>query len=287
MNAVLIVLPILTLLMFDLGLGCDIRSFAKVLRHPRPVLIGLTGQIVVMPIVAVVIGIVFHLDPLFFIGLILIACSPGGSSSNVFSMLAKGNVALSITLTALSSIITLFTIPIIMNWTIGFADRTMNVSVHLPMGKLIVQNLLLMFLPFLIGVIYARFFSKSAHKISIVLGKIAFPALMLLAAIFFIQNREVIIAHFGHLGVCIVSYILIVMMMAALLCYTSRLKGTDRRTIIIEVVMQNAAQAIAVASSPFIFNNNIIGIPAILYALFMNVVLLIYVAIVKNKVPDK
>jgi BASS family bile acid:Na+ symporter len=282
MNAVLIVLPILTLLMFDLGLGCDFRSFAAVLRHPRPVLIGLGGQIIVMPIAAVTMGLIFHLDPLFFIGLILIACSPGGSSSNVFSMLAKGNVALSVTLTALSSVITLFTIPVIMDWAIGFADRTMNVSVHLPVGKLITQNLLLMFLPFFVGIIYAKIWQQSAKVVSRILGKIAFPALMLLAAVFFIQNRQVIIAQFGHLGLCIFCYILVVMVLAALLCYAGRLKGTDRRTIVIEVVMQNAAQAIAVAASPFIFNNNVIGVPAILYALFMNVVLLIYVAVVKR-----
>lgn len=284
MNAILIVLPILTILMFDLGLGCRIENFVEVARKPKPIIVGEIGQILMMPLIAAVLGIVFHLNAIFFIGLMLIACSPGGSSSNIFSMLAKGNVALSVTLTALSSLITLITIPIIMNCTIGFVDKTMTLSIHLPVGKLILQNIILMFVPFFVGVVYAHFFKKSTVKISKLLGKIAFPLLMLLAAIFFIQHWQTILSNLTTLGTCIVCFILLAMLCAALLCRITRLQSRDRRTIIIEVGMQNAAQAIAVASSPFIFHNDIIGIPAILYALFMNVILLTYVAVVKRKV---
>ena len=109
MNAIFIVLPILTLLMFDLGLTLKPADFKLIAQRPKPVLIGLFGQIVLLPLIAW--GIILclsafelPLSALFIIGIMLVACSPGGSSSNVFSMLAKGDVALSVTLTAFSSL---------------------------------------------------------------------------------------------------------------------------------------------------------------------------------------
>ena len=105
MNTIFIVLPILTLLMFDLGLTLKPQDFKLIAQRPKPVIVGLVGQIILLPLIAW--GIIallstfdFRLSTLFIIGIMLVACSPGGSSSNVFSMLAKGDVALSVTLTA-------------------------------------------------------------------------------------------------------------------------------------------------------------------------------------------
>ena len=100
MNAIWIVLPILTLLMFELGLTLQTEDFKLFRKRPRPIIAGLAGQIILLPMLAFALGHVFQLEPLFFIGIILIACSPGGSSSNIFSMIAKGDVALSVSLTA-------------------------------------------------------------------------------------------------------------------------------------------------------------------------------------------
>jgi len=116
MNTVWIVLPILIVLMFQLGIELDGRSFSEVVRQPIGIVAGLIGQLLLLPLLAFGVGILFDLPPILFLGMILIACCPGGSSSNVFSMLAKGDVALSVTLTALSSIITLFTIPLVMEY---------------------------------------------------------------------------------------------------------------------------------------------------------------------------
>ena len=170
MNAVWIVLPILTLLMFELGLTLDFKLFRQ---RPYPVFAGLIGQIILLPILAFALGYLFHLEPLFFIGLILIACSPGGSSSNIFSMIAKGDVALSVSLTALSSIITLFTIPVIMEFATQIAGDNSGITIHLPVGSLIIQNLLLMLLPIAIGVLTKRFCPKAAERIHKVLSKVA------------------------------------------------------------------------------------------------------------------
>ena len=283
MNTIWIVLPILTLLMFELGLTLRVEDFRLFYKRPRPVIAGLVGQLLFLPLLAFAIGFIFRLEPLFFVGIVLIACSPGGSSSNIFSMLAKGDVALSVSLTALSSIITLFTIPVIMEFATRVIGNMPGVDIHLPVGSLIVQNILLMLVPILAGVLVQRLSPAAARKIHAVLSKIAFPALIFLAAVFFVQHRETIAAEFGKLGLCITLLILSAMGGGALLAKAMRLNRREVRTLVIEIGMQNAAQSIAVASSPFIFNNDIIAIPAIIYALMMNVILLIYVAIVKRR----
>lgn len=283
MNAIWIVLPILTLLMFELGLTLQIEDFKLFRKRPRPIIAGLIGQIIFLPVLAFILGSIFQLDPLFFVGIMLIACSPGGSSSNIFSMIAKGDVALSVSLTACSSIITLFTIPLIMEFTTRFIGNNLNIDVHLPVGSLIVQNLLLMLLPIATGIFIKRRCPKAAEKIHAVLSKIAFPALILLATIFFIQHHSTITAQFGELGLCISILILLAMGGGVILSRSMHLNRKEQRTLIIEIGMQNAAQAIAVASSPFVFNNDIMAIPAIIYALMMNVILLVYVGIVKRR----
>ena len=279
MNTIFIVLPILTLLMYDLGLTLQLRDFGLVLRQPRSVGVALFGQIVLLPLLAFALATLFRLPPEFYVGMVLIACCPGGSSSNVFSMLAKGDVALSVLLTALSSIITLFTVPLIMQWAVGASgfDTSGGVSFSLPVGNLLLQNLLLMFLPILLGIGTRRLWPNAAAKIEHVLSKIAFPALILLATIFFVQHHETIAANIALLGVCVTLLLICASGGAALLSRLFRLGYRQRRTVVIEVGMQNAAQAIAVAASPFIFNNDTLAIPAIIYALMMNVVLLFYV----------
>lgn len=164
MNTIFIVLPILTLLMFELGLELNIRDFLLFYKRPRPVFVGLVGQIVVLPLLAIGLGLFFRLDALFFIGLVLIACSPGGSSSNVFSMIAKGDVALSVSLTALSSVITLFTIPVIMAFAFHLVGNQEDFRMHLPVGRLIIQNLVLTLLPVVLGVLYKRYAPEGQKK---------------------------------------------------------------------------------------------------------------------------
>ena len=261
--------------MFDLGLTLRPHDFQLILQRPLPVLAGVIGQIVLLPLIAWGVGTIFHLNPFFFLGIMLIACSPGGSSSNVFSMLARGDVALSVTLTACSSIITLFTVPLIMAWVT--ASIGTGADVHLPVGNLLMQNLVLMAVPILIGVGVGMKWTSAANRIHNVLKRAAFPALILLATVFFLQHKDTIVEEFPSLGLCITVLILLAMSGGSLLSFIFRLTGAEQRTIVIEVGMQNAAQAITVACSPLVFNNEVIAIPAIIYALMMNVLLLIYV----------
>ena len=281
MNTIWIVLPILTLLMFDLGLALRFEDFGKVFRHPWPIAVALFGQLVLLPLIALGLAYLFHLPPVFFIGLVLIACCPGGSSSNVFSKLAKGDVALSVTLTAISSIVTLFTIPFIMNWATQLVGQ--SVGIVLPVGNLIKQNLVLMLLPVLLGIGLHYAWPRVAEKIDKVLTKLAFPLLLVLITIFYIQHHRTILENIGVLGLCVTALILVAIGCSSALSRLVKNSAQQRRTVVIEVGMQNAAQAIAIASSPLIFANDEMAIPAILYSLMMNIVLLTYVGVVRKR----
>ena len=279
MNSIFIVLPILTILMFSLGLNLEAKDFILVIRRFKSVLVGMFGQLVVLPLLAWCIAQQMGLNPIFTIGLVLIACCPGGSSSNIFSMLAKGDVALSVSLTAVSSIVTLLTVPFVMQWVTQAVGESQGIT--LPVGSLLMQNLVTMLLPILLGIGVRRCWPKVAGKIEQFLSRLAFPALMFLAGVFFVQHRQTIAEHFLSLGVSVTALLLCAVCVAALLAVIFRLTSKERRTIVIEVGMQNAAQAIAIASSPFVFNDGRFAIPAIIYALMMNVVLLTYVGFIK------
>ena len=279
MNSIFIVLPILTVLMFSLGLSLEGKDFLLVLRRFKAVVVGMFGQLVVLPLLAWAIAQAIGLNPIFTIGLVLIACCPGGSSSNIFSMLAKGDVALSVSLTAVSSIVTLITVPLVMQWVTTAVGESYGIT--LPVGSLLMQNLVTMLLPILMGIGVRHWWPKAAGKIEKVLSRLAFPALMLLAGIFFVQHRGTIADNFLDLGLSVTVLLICAVVIAAVLSIVARLNQKERRTIVIEVGMQNAAQAIAVASSPFVFGDGRFAIPAIIYALMMNIVLLTYVGIIK------
>lgn len=282
MNTVWIVLPILLVLMFQLGLELDRNSFAALLHRPKGVVAGLLGQLVALPLIAFGVGVLFRLEPVLFMGLMLVACSPGGSSSNVFTMLARGDVALSVTLTALSSLITLVTIPLLMEGVVRFVALQSDTAIELPVGRLLLQNILLLLLPMLCGALFRSRFPARAQRLHALLGRVAFPALMLLAALFFVQYARTILENLPALGSASLLLILAAMGAGRLLADGFGLDRTGRRTVVIEVGMQNAAQAIAVASSPLIFNNERMAIPAIVYALVMNVVLLLYLRVLQR-----
>lgn len=283
MNTIWIVMPILIALMFLLGTDLNKKSFTNIAKNSKAVALGMVGQLILLPLIAFALAWALKLPPVYFMGLVLIACCPGGSSSNVFSMLAKGDVALSVTLTAFSSVITLFTLPAIMEFVSQFVSQQSGIEVNLPVGKLIVQNLVLLFAPLLAGIAFRHYAPQAAAKTNRILGKAAFPALMILALIFFLQYTQEIFHNFAVLGITITLLILFAMICSSTLSRISGCNTAVRRTIIIEVGMQNAAQAIAIASSPFIFNSGEMAIPAIIYALMMNVILLIYVWRVKNR----
>ena len=175
----------------------------------------------------------------------------------------------------------MFTIPFIMAGATRLVGE--SVGITLPVGNLIKQNLVLMLLPVLLGIGLHYAWPRAAEKVDKVLTKLAFPLLLLLITVFYIQHRHTILDNIGILGLCVTALILLAIGLSSLLSRLVRNSGKQRRTVIIEVGMQNAAQAISIASSPLIFANDTMAIPAILYSLMMNIVLLSYVGLTRRR----
>lgn len=277
MNPIFIVIPILTLMMFIIGLELRIKDFLYIKKEPLAVVIGLIGQLIILPIIGFSIAIFFDLSALLFLGLMLIVCSPGGSSSNAFSLLVKGDLALSVTLTALSSVITIITLPLYISWTLHFIHWNEMNHLEFPIIPMILQNVVLTIIPVCIGMTLQIVRPKVAKRWQLFLNKAIFPALLILVSLFFIEHRETIFNYFTTLGLPIALLIMIAMAIGKFGAQWLGLDLRQQRTIIIEIGMQNAAQAIALACSPIVFNNTLLAIPAIIYALFMNIILLFYV----------
>src|ERR1041384_3112562 len=108
----------LALIMFSLGLTLALRDFALLGRNPKPVLAGLAGQLLLMPLLALAIGLIFRLPPELALGLFILVICPAGTTSNALTFVGRGNVALAVVLTALSSLITVFTIPLLLSWAL-------------------------------------------------------------------------------------------------------------------------------------------------------------------------
>lgn len=282
MNPIILVMALLVILTYTIGLNLKKEDFLMLIKKPVPVITGLTGQLLILPLIAFLIAKAFNLEEVFFIGLVLIALCPGGSSSNIFTLIAKGDLALSVSLTALSSVITLFTLPFFMALCLNIFNKNgvFSSSIEFPLINILIQNILLMFIPILLGVLTKLLFKNGAKKLSRVLEKIAFPSLALIATMFFIKHAKTISSHLDILLVAIVCLVFAAIIISSLLSRVLSQDSKTRRTVVIEVAMQNAAQAIALCVSPFAFNNEIMSIPAIIYALIMNIILLAYVAMI-------
>lgn len=281
MNSIFIVIPILIFLMFCIGLELKLSNFKLILNQPLPIILGSLAQLVFHPLVAWFVLSFLNIPPEFKIGIILIASCPGGASSNAFSFLVKGDVALSVLLTSLTSILSIFTIPIIVSSYIYFEIGD-SVNFHLPFFKLLMQNVVFLLIPIIIGMILNKYNEAFVKKISFWTKKLPIYLLLILITVFFIENRIVIIQNFNQLSIALLILVIGVMILISLISRLVKIQSPQRKTIVIGVGIKNAAQAILIATSPIILNNSKIAIPAVLYALIMNVVVLLYVAYYKK-----
>lgn len=281
MNSIFIVIPILIFLMFCIGLELKLSNFKLILNQPLPIILGSLAQLVFHPLVAWIVLSFLNIPDEFKIGIILIASCPGGASSNAFSFLVKGDVALSVLLTSLTSILSIFTIPIIVSSYIYFEIGD-SVNFHLPFFKLLMQNVVFLLIPIIIGMILNKYNEEFVKKISFWTKKLPIYLLLILITVFFIENRAVIIQNFNQLSIALLILVIGVMILISLISRLVKIQLPQRKTIVIGVGIKNAAQAILIATSPIILNNSKIAIPAVLYALIMNVVVLSYVAYYKK-----
>ncbi len=141
------------LIMLGMGMTLTIKDFTRVSATPKATFTGLINQIILVPLIAFGIVLFVPMPPMIAMGLMVCACCPGGAVSNLFSFLAKGDVALSITLTAISSIVTIFTIPLIINFSLDVLLGETSKSIQLPLGKTILNIFKLTALPTMLGML--------------------------------------------------------------------------------------------------------------------------------------
>ena len=258
-----VILPLsLAFIMFSLGLGLSINDFTRVFFKPRDFLIGLFFQIIVLPIVAIIIVLFWPLTPELAIGVMILAAAPGGVTSNVLTSYAKGNIALSISLTAINSILCVITVPIILIISLSILGyESLNEGQSLL--SIAIQMFLIVTVPVILGVFLNSLlssFQKIAKNISIILF-----ALVLLGAI--LSQRENVINYFAQAGLVMLVLNIVMMIIVYILSKSFRANKETFRCWLMEVGLQNGTLAIVVANT--FFASTVYLIPAAIYSLIM------------------
>ena len=260
-----VILPLsLAFIMFSLGLGLSINDFTRVFFKPRDFLIGLFFQIIVLPIVAIIIVLFWPLTPELAIGVMILAAAPGGVTSNVLTSYAKGNIALSISLTAINSILCVITVPIILIISLSILGYG-SLSEGQSLFSVAIQMFLIVTVPVILGVLLSSIlssFEKIAKNISIILF-----ALVLLGAI--LSQRENVINYFAQAGLVMLVLNIVMMIIVYILSKSFRANKETFRCWLMEVGLQNGTLAIVVANT--FFASTVYLIPAAIYSLIMYV----------------
>ena len=280
-----VVLPIaLAFIMFALGIGLTLEDFARVATRPRDFIAGALSQIVLLPAVALLLVVVWPLAPELALGVMIIAAAPGGVTSNILTAFARGDVALSISLTAVISLLSVITIPIIVVFSYGLLigdEAGANVSIT---GTAI-SVFVIVTVPVLLGVAVRRFaegFARRFEPLARTISAVLF-VVVLAGAIF--QERSNIVEYFAQAGS--ITLVLNVVMMG-LAYVVARIFASGQRqriAISLECGLQNGTLAIAVAT--LLFGGGLAVVPAATYSLIMFATALIYIGMLRRYAPGR
>ena len=262
-----VVLPIsLIIIMLGMGLSLTFEDFKRVIVYPKAVTLGSIAQIFLLPCVGFACALLFDLPSEFAVGLIILAASAGGATSNLFTYLAKGDTALSVTLTAISTCITIITLPILVNMSLEYFMGEQQ-PFRLPVLKTIITLFVITILPVATGMLIRNKKVDFANKVEPYVRKIAvvFFILVVLATIY--QEREMLVASFISVGPSTYVMNVATMALGLLIAVAFGLSRAQRNTIAIEVGVQNGTTAIFVAS--VLLSNGTMAIPAAIYSLLM------------------
>jgi len=269
----------LAFIMFALGLGLTGNDFLRVVRQPRDFFVGAFSQIILLPIIAFILVKIWPIAPELAIGVMIIAAAPGGVTSNLLTSFAKGDVALSISLTAIISLLCVITIPFIVLTSVELLGGS-NITQDISLFSMSRDMFLIVTVPVILGMLLRKFSSGVALKLEPIAKKvsIALFVLVLLGAI--AAERENVISYFAQAG--LITLILnVVMMIVAYYVAHFLASGTkQKKCITIECGLQNGTLAIFVATS--IFGGGMYVIPAATYSLIMFATSLIFVYLVRN-----
>ena len=277
-----VILPLaLAFIMFVLGLGLTGADFLRVIKQPRDFLVGSFSQIILLPIIAFILVKIWPLAPELAIGVMIIAAAPGGVTSNLLTSFAKGDVALSISLTAIISLLCVITIPFIVLTSVGLLSDT-NMAQDISLFNMSRDMFLIVTVPVILGMLLRKFISGLATKFEPLAKKISIVLFILVLLGAIAAERENVISYFGQAG--LITFVLnIVMMICAYYIaqfFASGLK--QKKCITIECGLQNGTLAIFVATS--VFGGGLYVIPAATYSLIMFVTSLIFVYLVRKAV---
>ena len=238
------IVPLLSVVMFGMGLTLHVADFKRALKMPKLIASGIALQYSVMPASAFIISMVFGLDPVLTAGMVLVGASPGGTASNVICYLARGNVALSITLTAVSTMLAVILTPLL-------ALLLIDASIQVQAAKMLLSILYMVIIPVSLGVMLNQTAGKRLEPVSHVFPLISVTAIVFIIAIIVSLNAD----NIGQIGPGLLLAVVLHNGAGLFMGYTaSRLLGyqpAECRTLAIEVGMQNSGLAVALAIKYF------------------------------------
>lgn len=261
-------LPIaLGIIMLGLGLSLTLADFARVVKFPKPVLIGLGCQLLLLPLVCFLLAKAFGLAPALAVGLMLLAASPGGTTANLYSHLAHGDVALNITLTAVNSVIAVLTMPLIVNLSLAYFMEG-DQALPLQFTK-VVQVFVIVLGPVAIGLwIRSRFpgFAARMEKPVKIISALFLLIIILLAVV---KDWQTFVDYAPLVGGAALAFNLISLAVGYWVPRLCKLSLRQSIAIGMEIGIHNGTLAIALALSPMLLNNATMSIPAAIYSIIM------------------
>ena len=274
-----VVLPVaLAFIMLVLGLGLTVGDFARVAKRPRDFLVGAGAQIVLLPVVAFILVSIWPLPPEIALGVMIIAAAPGGVTSNLLTAFGRGDVALSISLTAVTSLLSMITVPFIVVFAHGqlVGGDADDISV----AETALGIFLIVTLPALIGLALRRWAEGFAIRVQPAARWVSTGLFVLIVAAAIYQERENALEYMGRAGP--VTAVLNVAMngLGYLLARFLASGPQQRISIAIECGLQNGTLAIAVAT--LLFGGGLVAVPAATYSLIMFGSALIFIAVLRR-----
>ncbi|MEO1523586.1 MAG: bile acid:sodium symporter family protein [Cyanobacteria bacterium J06633_2] len=264
-----VLLPLaLFVIMLGMGLGLKLDDFKRIIIEPKAVILGLIAQLVALPLVGFLLANLFPLSPELAVGVMILAACPGGPTSNLITYLGKGNVALSISLTAISSVITVFTIPLVINASMQ-ALMGESTTLQLPFLQTVIQIAVITLIPVSIGMILHAKAPRVAARLEASVKWLSLGFLGLIIAGLLLKERANVGAFFVQVGGVTFTLMIVTMALGYGLATLAKLDSRSATSITVEVGIQNGTLAIAIASSPTLLNTPTMAIPAAIYALLM------------------
>jgi len=275
-----IFLPIaLAFIMFALGLGLTGADFLRVLKQPKDFFVGAISQIILLPVIAFILVKIWPISPELAIGVMIIAAAPGGVTSNILTSFARGDVALSISLTAIISLLSVITVPFIIVTSLGLLGSE-NIVQNISLTTMAISMFLIVTVPVIIGIIFRKFASNIAIKFEPIAKKISIILFVVVLFGAILAEKDNIVSYFADAGLITLTLNVIMMIVAF---YVAKLLGTgneQKKCIAIECGLQNGTLAIFVGTT--LFGGGAFVIPAATYSLIMFATSLIFVFLVKN-----